>query len=80
MTSTAMESAPATAERPNETAVRGRMATERIRIEQHSAVGLLWFAGWLFTLGFLHLSFWKGALALVVWPYYVGTFAATLLR
>ena len=40
----------------------------------------LWFAGWLFTLGFLHLSFWKGFLALVVWPYYVGVAVSSLLQ
>ena len=45
---------------------------ERIRIEQHSFVGTLWFAAWLFTIGFLHLSFWKGLLAIVLWPFYLG--------
>jgi hypothetical protein len=50
---------------------------ERIRIEQHSSIGLLWFAGWLFTIGYLDLSFWRGVFAIVVWPYYIGTaFAA----
>jgi hypothetical protein len=53
------------------------MAMEKIRIEQHSFVGTLWFAAWLFTLGFLHLHFWKGVLAIVAWPYYLGvTFSA----
>jgi hypothetical protein len=45
---------------------------QRIRIEQHSAAGLLWFGAWLFTIGFLHLSFWKGVVAIVVWPYFLG--------
>lgn len=45
---------------------------ERIRIEQHSVAGTFWFAAWLFTIGFLKLSFWKAVLALIVWPYYVG--------
>jgi uncharacterized membrane protein len=45
---------------------------EKIRIEQHSFAGGLWFVGWLFTIGFLHLQFWKGVLAIVVWPYYLG--------
>lgn len=35
-------------------------------------MGSLWFIGWLFTIGFLKLAFWKGALALLVWPYYLG--------
>ena len=52
---------------------------ERIRIEQHSATGLLWFAGWLFTIGFLQLPFWKGVLALLLWPYYIGTTISALL-
>jgi len=34
--------------------------------------GSLWFAVWLFTIGFLHLTFWKGVLAIVLWPYYLG--------
>ena len=45
---------------------------ERIRIEQHSFMGTMWIGAWLFTIGFLHLSFWKGVLAIVLWPYYLG--------
>lgn len=29
-------------------------------------------AAWLFTIGFLGLSFGKGLLALVLWPHYLG--------
>jgi hypothetical protein len=32
----------------------------------------IWFIGWLFTIGYLKLTFWKGVLALLVWPYYLG--------
>jgi uncharacterized membrane protein len=45
---------------------------EKIRIEQHTFMGSLWCAAWLFTIGFLHLGFWKGVLAIVLWPYYLG--------
>jgi uncharacterized membrane protein len=45
---------------------------EKIRIEQHTFAGGLWFVGWLFTIGFLHLTFWKAVLAILVWPYYLG--------
>ena len=45
---------------------------QKIKIEQHTFIGTVWFAAWLFTIGFLHLSFWKGVLALVLWPYYLG--------
>jgi hypothetical protein len=40
----------------------------KIRIEQHPFLGFGWFAAWLFTLGFLHLGFWKAAVALLLWP------------
>jgi hypothetical protein len=54
---------------------------ERIRIQQHSFMGTVWLAGWLFTLGFLKLMFWRGVLALVLWPYYLGVaFSAWLQR
>ncbi len=45
---------------------------ERIRIEQHSSLGLVWIAGWLFTIGYQSLSFWQGVLAILIWPYYIG--------
>ena len=53
---------------------------EKIQIEQHSVSGLLWVAGWLFTVGFLHLTFWKGALAVLLWPYYLGAMVSALTR
>jgi len=45
---------------------------QKIRVRQHSCTGGVWFAGWLFTIGFLHLGFWKALFALVLWPYYLG--------
>ena len=45
---------------------------EKIQINQHGFVGAVWAAAWLFTIGFLHLTFWKGVLAIVLWPYYLG--------
>ena len=35
--------------------------------------GMLWFGGWLFTIGFAHLVWSKAILALVLWPTYLGT-------
>jgi hypothetical protein len=52
---------------------------EKIRIEQHSIGGLIWIGGWLFTIGFLKLTFWKGVLGVVLWPYYVGVWVSSLL-
>ena len=52
---------------------------DKIRIEQHSASGLLWLIGWLFTIGLVHLPFWKGVLAVIVWPFYLGSSFSSLL-
>lgn len=53
---------------------------ESIRIEQHTFSGLLWITAWLFTIGFLHLRFWQGVLAIAVWPYYLGERLSLFLR
>jgi hypothetical protein len=37
-----------------------------------SFAGAFWFAGWLFTLAFANLIWWKAILAIVVWPFYLG--------
>ena len=34
--------------------------------------GLVWFIGWLFTIGYADLGFWKGLLGLFVWPWFLG--------
>jgi len=31
-----------------------------------------WLLAWLFTIGFAKLGFWSGALAFLIWPYYLG--------
>ncbi|MGD8345828.1 MAG: hypothetical protein PVI83_01165 [Lysobacterales bacterium] len=43
-----------------------------IKIENNALSGGLWFGAWLFTLGYLKLSFFQGVLALLLWPYYLG--------
>ena len=35
-------------------------------------MGAFWFAGWLFTIGFANLVWWKIILGIVVWPWYLG--------
>ncbi len=41
---------------------------------------MAWFGGWLFSIGFLHLGFWKGVLALPLWPYFLGVHFSALAR
>lgn len=45
---------------------------KKIKIEHHTLSGGAWFAAWLFTIGYLKLSFWQGVAAIVVWPYFIG--------
>jgi hypothetical protein len=47
-------------------------STQKIRIEHHPLLGLVWIAAWPFTVGFLHLTFWKAVFAILLWPYYLG--------
>ncbi len=34
--------------------------------------GVIWVIGWLFTIGFANLVWWKILLGILVWPYYLG--------
>ena len=34
--------------------------------------GVLWFAGWLFTIMFSQLTWWKIIVGIVVWPLFLG--------
>jgi hypothetical protein len=52
--------------------MEAQMDRERIHITQHTPLGAAWFAGWLFSIGYLHLDFWMGLLGIVVWPYFLG--------
>lgn len=45
-------------------------SNQQVRVD--TGFGIVWFIGWLFTLGFLKLGFWVGVLALFIWPYYLG--------
>ena len=37
--------------------------------------GAIWFIGWLFTIGYANLVWWKILLGIVIWPYYLGVAA-----
>jgi len=51
---------------------------EKIRIENHTLSGGVWIAAWLFTIGFLKLTFFQGLLAILIWPYYLGVFFGSI--
>jgi hypothetical protein len=48
------------------------------KIEVAGIMGPVWFMGWLFTIGFLQVTFFKGLLALIIWPYYLGVYFSSL--
>jgi len=41
-------------------------------ITHQEVFGTLWAIGWLFAIGYFRFGFWKGFLALFIWPYYFG--------
>lgn len=46
---------------------------DRCTTRCHAGVSApLWTIGWLFTIGFLGLAFWKAVLAILIWPWYLG--------
>jgi hypothetical protein len=58
--------------------IKWRKAMSR-KVEVAGIMGPVWFMGWLFTLGFLKLTFFQGLLALIIWPYYIGEFISKLI-
>jgi hypothetical protein len=51
------------------------METGSKHVATHTASGLagvVWFMGWLFTIGYANLIWWKIILGIVVWPYYLA--------
>jgi len=43
------------------------------RADAGAVFGPVWVIGWLFTIGYVGLPFfWKGLLALLIWPYFLG--------
>ncbi len=51
---------------------------DRFKVVHTDGWGLVWFAGWLFTIGYLKLAFWPGVVALLLWPYNLGVALAAL--
>jgi hypothetical protein len=48
----------------------------KVRGDAGSFGGIVWFIGWLFTIGYLHLPVLKALFAIVIWPYYIGVHVA----
>jgi hypothetical protein len=47
---------------------------ERCRPDGGMIFGPVWVIGWLFTIGYVGMPFfWKGLLALLIWPYFLGS-------
>jgi len=42
------------------------------KVEVVGLSGPIWFIGWLFTIGYVHLSVGKALLAIIIWPYFLG--------
>ncbi len=52
----------------------GKRWYHRMKGDTGSSTGVaIWFIGWLFTIGYASLVWWKILLALVIWPYFLGS-------
>ena len=45
---------------------------DNVIVTNNNTLGCVWVIGWIFTIGYLKLSFGKGVLAIIIWPYYLG--------
>ena len=34
--------------------------------------GVIWFIGFLFTIGFVNMVWWKILLSIIIWPFFLG--------
>jgi hypothetical protein len=51
----------------------GRDKKQRVRgTDAGALIGPVWLIGWLFTIGYCGLPFWRAVLALVIWPHFLG--------
>ncbi len=48
------------------------MAHDKSRNPPGALLGGIWFIGWLFTIAFAQLVWWKAILGIVIWPYFLG--------
>ena len=46
-------------------------------IDRGGCMAGIWIIGWLFTIGFVHLSVKQSLLGLVIWAYYLGAKLST---
>ena len=46
----------------------------KTNVKIDSGFGIIWFIGWLFTIGFAQLVWWKIILGIVVWPLFLGMY------
>ncbi len=60
--------------------MNGEKTMEKIKIENSGFSGMIWIIGWLFAIGFLKLTFWKAVLAILIWPYYIGSTFSWLIK
>jgi hypothetical protein len=52
--------------------VRNEMLQIKSSHGNGALAGGTWFAGWLFTIGFAKLVWWKVVLAIIAWPYFLA--------
>lgn len=56
----------------NPTAPAKASSRGNVRVDSSGWAFIVGIWAWLFTIGYLHLTFWQGILAIVLWPVYIG--------
>jgi len=59
---------------------RDNPSKNMIKVDQSGSAVIVGIWAWLFTIGYLHLAFWKAVLGIILWPYYLGTNFGTPLH
>jgi hypothetical protein len=52
--------------------LRGEGKEKRMENKSGALSGEVWCIGWLFTIGFAQLVWWKIIIGIVVWPLFLG--------
>lgn len=56
----------------NAAETRSAKTGSTVRVDSSGVAFIVGVWAWLFTIGYLHLTFWQGVLAIVLWPVYIG--------
>ena len=48
------------------------MKPKTVHVQSGSLAGVFWSAGWMFTIAFAKLIWWKALLSIIIWPWFLA--------